>query len=357
MLFAYQYVPHQLDKMQSFIDYIFNVVWCNAPTLGEYSLEAFNGNLELKELMTELSYDDTQAAYFFVSHIQSIYDEFVKLTTRQTAQIKSWYAANNDIENICSNNPTNQVAKYADIASGYPKLAELFGTFFKKLYDHLGVAAVRNRVGDIDDHYNAFMQQNTVGKCPFCGISDVLGIYHTKREAYDHYLPKGLYPFNSVNFKNLVPACHTCNSSYKNIDDPAHIKDPITKNHVRRKIFFPFSTNQYQLSFEITLNNLDIQKLTPADIQINAGPIALKDEIDTWLDVYGIEERYKAKLCGENDGKYWYVQIMDEYKQDKQTPKNLLEKIRRQSNSHPFADNNFLKVAFLDVCEKKGLLD
>ncbi len=24
-------------------------------------------------------------------------------------------------------------------------------------------------------------------------------------EAYDHYLPKSLYPFNSINFRNLVP--------------------------------------------------------------------------------------------------------------------------------------------------------
>jgi hypothetical protein len=356
MLFAYQYVTHQIDKMQSFIDYIFNDVWCNASTLGGYNLEAFDGYSELKELITELSYEDTKAAYYFVSHIQSIYDEFAKLSAPQTAQLKSWYAANNDIENICFNNPTNQIVKYADIASSYPKLAELFSTFFKNLYDHLGVAAVRERVGDIIDHYNDFMQHNIVGKCPFCGISDVLGINNSKREAYDHYLPKGLYPFNSVNFKNLVPACHTCNSSYKNIDDPAHIKDPSTKNLVRRKIFYPFSTNQYQLSFEITLNNLDIQKLTPADIQLNTGPIALKDEIDTWLDVYGIEERYKAKLCGENDGKYWYVQIMDEYQNDNQTPKDLLEKIRRQSEKKPFAESNFLKVAFLDACDKKGLL-
>lgn len=357
MLFAYQYVPHALDKMQSFIDYIFNDVWCNATILGEYNLDVFNGYSELKDLITELSYDDTKAAYFFVSHIQLIYDEFVKLTTAQTAQLKAWYKANNDIEDICTKNPTNQIARYVDIEAVYPELAALFGTFFKKLYNHLGVAAVRERVGDIDDHYNTFMQQNTVGKCPFCGISDVLGIYHTKREAYDHYLPKGLYPFNSVNFKNLVPACHTCNSSYKNIDDPAHIKDPSTKNHVRRKIFYPFSTNQQQLEFDITLNNTNIQKLIPADIQLNTGPIALKDEIDTWFDVYGIEERYKAKLCGENDGKYWYMQIMDEYAEDNQTPKNLLEKIRRQSESNPFAESNFLKVAFLNACDKKGLLD
>ena len=40
----------------------------------------------------------------------------------------------------------------------------------------------------------------------------------------------------------------------------------------------------------------------------NRKPILLKwlddEEIETWKDVYGIEERYKAKCCGESDGKY-----------------------------------------------------
>lgn len=86
----------------------------------------------------------------------------------------------------------------------------------------LDLAALRAKIGDIDDHYQTFVQTNKAGKCPFCGINDLLGEYHSKREAYDHYLPKALYPFNSINFRNLVPACHHCNSSYKTSKDPAY---------------------------------------------------------------------------------------------------------------------------------------
>lgn len=43
-----------------------------------------------------------------------------------------------------------------------------------------------------------------------CQPCDINGVHHTKREAYDHYRPKPLYPFNSVNFRNLAPACHEC---------------------------------------------------------------------------------------------------------------------------------------------------
>ena len=31
MLFAYIYMPHSMEKMQAFIDYIFFEVWCKAP--------------------------------------------------------------------------------------------------------------------------------------------------------------------------------------------------------------------------------------------------------------------------------------------------------------------------------------
>lgn len=61
---------------------------------------------------------------------------------------------------------------------------------------------------------------------------------------------------------------------------------------------------------QVVLHQTDIEKLTSADITLQFGPAALLEELDTWKDVYGIEERYKAKLCGENDGKYWLTQVL-----------------------------------------------
>ena len=51
--------------------------------------------------------------------------------------------------------------------------------------------------------------------------------------------------------------------------------------------------------------NLDFEHLAPNDIKIEFGPAPLREELETWQDVYGIEERYKAKCCCESDGKYW----------------------------------------------------
>lgn len=120
---------------------------------------------------------------------------------------------------------------------------------------------------------------------------DIKGVHHTKREAYDHYLPKALYPFNSINFRNLAPACHECNSTYKLSKDPAHNASG------RRKAFYPYATGAHGIEIAIDLNTPDIDRLTPADVQLAFGPAAVHEEIETWKEVYGIDERYKAKCC------------------------------------------------------------
>lgn len=201
------------------------------------------------------------------------------------------------------------------------------------------------------------MGKNTVGKCPFCGIIDVKGIYHSKREAYDHFLPKGIYPFNSINFYNLAPACHECNSSYKLAQNPLYnTKNPLlAATGGRRKSFYPYQTTQYKIQIAITLTCQDWTQIQPDDIQLQTEPNALREELDTWLDLYGIEERYKAKCCSENDGKYWIEQILDECQNDNKTPGEIFNKLTRQANSKPYAEANFLKLAFLQACDQAGL--
>ncbi|WP_218120428.1 hypothetical protein [Nitrosomonas sp. Nm132] len=122
----------------------------------------------------------------------------------------------------------------------------------------------------------------------------------------EQHLPKALYPFNSINFRNLAPACHECNSTYKLSKYPAH-----NDAERRRKAFNPYAKASHVIEMQVALQHSDIEKLTPADVNLQFGPAAINEEIDTWKDVYRIEERYKAKLCRENDGKYWLTQVLD----------------------------------------------
>ncbi|HFK2884704.1 TPA: HNH endonuclease [Stenotrophomonas maltophilia] len=356
MLFAYTYVPHQMEKMHTFIDFIFHEVWCKAPARGDYSLDLFAANPELHEVMTAFHYDDSKGAEFFSGHVERIYAFFSVLSNEEIAQFQRWYQGNNDLEKVCANDPATQLARYNDIAVKYKDLAAQLGTFFKGLYSKslLNLAALRGKIGDIDDHYLNFSRANKVGKCPFCGFNDLLGKDHSRREAYDHYLPKALYPFNSINFRNLVPACHHCNSSYKTSRDPAYTpKDPAGAAQ-RRAVFYPYRTAVQSIELQITLQHSDIAKLTPTDIVLHFGPGTVAEEIETWKDVYGIEERYKAKLCTESDGKAWLTQVLDEWKELGRDPQDYMKTLAFNFRKSPFTDCNFLKKPFLDACQQAG---
>lgn len=352
MLFPYTYVPHQMEKMQTFIDFIFHEVWSKAPASGSFGLHLFDANAELREVMEAFYYSDAQGADFFYGHVERIYGLFSALTAAQINQFQQWYQGNNDLEKVFANDPAAHLVRYADIAVAHKDLGEQLAVFFKGLYSQslLGLAALRAKIGDIDDHYQTFVSTNKAGKCPFCGIGDIKGTHHSKREAYDHYLPKALYPFNSINFRNLAPACHECNSTYKLSKDPAH--NPAG----RRKAFNPYAAAGHTIQIQVTLQHADIDKLMPADITMQFGPAALAEELDTWKDVYGIEERYTAKLCGENDGKYWLTQVLEECQAYDKQPVDILTMQAQQAHSRPYADCNFLRKPFLEACQQIGVL-
>jgi hypothetical protein len=359
MLFPYIYVPHQMEKMQEFIDFIFAEVWCKAPIGLNFGPDLFDKKPDLREVMSFFGFaaNAPERGKRFYKDIKEIYLLFSSLPANEIDQLRQWYVGNNDVEKVCSNDPTSKVIRYVDFPIVHKDLRDQVASFFKELYSEplLGLAALKAKIGNIDDHYQAFVTTNKMGKCPFCGIGDLLGQYTSKREAYDHYLPKALYPFNSINFRNLVPACHHCNSSYKTSKDPACTsKDPIGKAQ-RRAVFYPYSTTAYTIELQVTLLNSDIANLIPADIHLKFGPAALDEKIDTWKGVYGIEERYKEKLCAENDGKYWLLQVFDEWQCDGKTSADFMTTLSRHATKKPYAECNFLRKPFLDACEQAGI--
>ena len=354
MLFPYTYVPHQLEKMQEFINFIFYEVWCKAPIGVVFHPDLFDGNPDLKEVMSEFGFSAHAAerGKAFYKEVKAVYELFALLSPREIAQFKQWYQGNNDLDKVCANDPTVQLVRYTDIEAIHKKLGEKLADFFKGLYSQslLNLAPLRAKIGDISNHYQTFVSTNKIGKCPFCGIRNIKGLNYSKREAYDHYLPKALYPFNSINFRNLAPACHECNSTYKLSKDPLH--NPAG----RRKAFNPYAPAAHAIQIEVSLQHADIDKLKPADITLKFGPAALVEELETWKEVYGIEERYKNTLCEENEGKYWLTQVLDECLSYNKQPADIMSMRMQQAQNRPYADCNFLRKPFLDACQQKGLI-
>jgi len=325
MLFTYKYVTHSIEKLQEYIDHLFLQVWCEAD--GEYDIEKLHP--ELKEIVLEIYRNDKITKDHLYSPIKEIYELFLKIKIGRRNALKKWYINNNSIEELCSAADKCKPLHYKRLEQLEKELSTKFQKFFKSLFtDVINLKAVWSRIGNIDDHYKVFMTENDEGICPFCGVESIAGVYLTIREAYDHYLPKYIYPFNSINFKNLAPICHKCNSSYKNVKDPLYSPnqlDPLYNlSNRRRKAFFPYSQEQPDIDIQMEINNRDINAIVPNEIELKISSANHAKETETWKEIFGIEERYKAKCCGKNDGKAWYQMITEECANIKDQAKKIL---------------------------------
>ncbi len=355
MLFNYRYVNHTIERFQDYLDHVVKEVWCKAS--GPFSIDLLHS--ELQEIVLEIynTEEDTtrgKVGDWLYGPIRNIHEIFrTQLTPEQRDQVSEWYDRNNDIEGLCGCVANCIPVTYADIRQINADLEVALKAFCKSLFtDVIHLRAVTSRIGAIEEHYEVFDTANDGRRCPYCGYGDFRAPYLRRREAYDHFLPKGTYPFNTVNFRNLAPMCHECNSTYK------LQKDPITreKDGTRRKAFYSYAAMEPGIKIQVTLKTKDIARLVPAEIELQLDAPGRDEEIESWKDVFGIENRFKAKLCGKNDGKAWLAKVLDENENVGLTRVQMLRYELDAAATAPFADTNFLKKPFLLACKNAGIL-
>ncbi len=380
MLFTYNKITDPIFEIQKQLDFLFNEVWLTAS--GEFDADKLNANPGLKQIYIDfgnVDYDPNdpvkkyirgKTAYFFNSSIEKIFECFSNINDVAFKEdLKKRYAYNNSIEKLCVDKTISPIS-YQDIESKYPDLAKELNSFYSKLYDNdspYTLVALGNLHKTLLPQYDkAFMAANTNEICPFCGINHLKGNNHSYKEAYDHYLPKALYPFNSLNFENLAPMCHECNSTYKLTklpiynSDPKKI-DPILRENFREKAFFPYAKWHPKINFSIKLKTKDVKKLKPDLVDIFITNSTVSEEIASWKRVFGIEERYKALLCSQNGGVSWFTLVYDELENA-----SVLKKVAipytyykmklRETRTAPLTDHGFLKGPFLEECRKFGAI-
>ncbi|MEZ8801567.1 HNH endonuclease [Vibrio splendidus] len=373
MLFPYQFLDHKMNKMQEYIQFILEDVWCVAIDGVDYEIDTlFAAKPDLRDMIKELDIHDVEVkgAKNFLGPLNSLFEKFKMLNTVQKQQFKDWFTLNNDIKKLCEDGDRCTPATYEAIKALYPEaqypgLVSELEKFYKNMYsgDFLKLASVRDRIGLIADHNLKFTQLNDRDVCPFCGLSGILNQFTKPREAYDHYFPKGKYPFNSINFLNLVPACPHCNSSYKLAKDP-NIEKPDTvkakaKNPLRvpRKVFYPYANHTNLISLSLSIQTQDWKKLEATDVTLSMGSALIQQELDTWDDLYGISERYKAECCSKNSGKAWLSEVFERSNKLKLPTKQYVENIELDTELDPFVDKRFLRRSFLVACNRAGLFD
>lgn len=353
MLFPYVTTRHRMGLMQAFVSYIFTKVWCQAPDR-EYSIELFSGFPALFEIMEQLDRQDKAgqdvgAGAFFFSHVNAIFIEFKSLTRKERGQFLSEFRSNNDIRALCEGRR---------IAARYPKnpcppLMEKIKAFFTKLYSSgfFDLKFVKDAIGsDLRDHYRAFARTNAIPCCPFCGLQPMDTEHDPTREAYDHYLPASVYPFNSVNLKNLAPACHKCNSQNKLARDPL-----LSDVGNARGAFYPYASTHPSIAVSLRFHTGVIPKV-PEDLEIELIAAGYEDQLETWDSLYKVKQRYAARSCSAAGGRHWMNRIWIESANYGKTPDQMLVAELLACDSSPWVDASFLKAAFLREAAQAGLV-
>lgn len=374
MLFTYSYISHNIEKLHAYLDFLFLEVWLKAD--GEFdadkliATDQFDDPNELYQIYEDLGNTEGEWAYFFNSSIELIYDEFLELGEDDRTELLQGYQANNNIEGLCNDKGIKPVM-YSEIAAKHQSLAEELHAFYSVLYGtnspfNLKIFGFLNKKL-IAEYDKEFMNANNKEICPFCGINPLKGNNHSYREAYDHYIPKALYPFNSVNFKNLAPMCHECNSTYKLTKFPIYNNDsrkidPLLRENDRVRAFYPYAEDHPDIIFEIILDSNDILNLKPEEVKLSVLAEGFDEQIESWMRVFGIEERFKALICSKGEGIVWYNSIVEGYDNavaqgSPLTREQYYEAQLWDAKYEPLSSYGFLKSVFLEECNGRGLFN
>jgi len=225
-----------------------------------------------------------------------IFTTYMGLSQQNKQVVEDIYHTNNDIQGICG--LIVSPVKF----EGLPLPIR---TPIKSLYDNLwgdnkilGYVKVVNKCGTLKTHFNKFRKTNEYSVCPFCGIDGLLCEHDDGRDDYDHYLAKSDYPFISVNFENLFPMCHNCNSKNK-----GQVDTPFMPNTtVQRPLYYPLDSTiaGHEIHLNITSQNTDLSDPANWSLTVSCDPIQNHLKKDSWEQIFNIESRYKAIISKES---------------------------------------------------------
>ncbi|QOD00878.1 hypothetical protein [Pseudomonas putida] len=93
--------------------------------------------------------------------------------------------------------------------------------------------------------------------CPYCQQSLAITIYKdlkskSLRPTLDHFYPKSEYPYLALSLYNLIPSCHTCNSSLKGTEN-FYRNEHLHPYEDSEVIFYDFDIYSYIAHRELAL--------------------------------------------------------------------------------------------------------
>jgi hypothetical protein len=337
MLKPYTFPYSKIQKVQSFVNHVMLDVIFNAKNITATSFSSALVLPKYRHLIDNINQD------YILNPLSVAFLICKGLKRNQIKLLKKAVHNNNKIRELC--NGDIQPVKYEQIQTISTDLKKAIKLFCDNLYDHcIKLAPFYTSYENINTYYKTVVKKSSVCKC--CGINKVLTQFHTHRSALDHYLPRKHYPFNSLNFRNLIPICDTCNSKYKLSEDTLYI----TANNgskTRTVAFYPYSRTIHNIEIDITFTKNFDSTIEPKDIEIELYCIGNTDKLSSWDRIFGIKENYKAECCTDEMRMYYeeqYIAIIN-YGQTHQQYITMLQ-------NNKYGDINFLKIPFLEAINK-----
>lgn len=322
MLRLYKPIKHDISKLHNMLEHLVCSVWCEADD------NECKTKLDQNFLSIYNSYE------WLKKQIDDIYDFCKTLNEEEKQKIKEAFTLNNRIEDLCNGHIKPVYITSLDKVVE-DKIKPLLIDFYEELLERSKIPGTKK------NYYEELIKFNGFVDCPCCGLVYFESESSKTREEFDHYLPKSIYPFSSVNFNNLVPLCHKCNAERKGV------KDPIENNS---KAFYPFSTKQHVLNLEIRLDpTKDIENLEERDLNIKLKGDS--ERVNTWNRLFDIESRYN-----EASRRMIFNLVREIKKRHKEFLKykinwtylNTLEEIINDYKDDIYLDKKFLKVPILE---------
>jgi len=341
MLFSYNLFPHDIEKLQTFLEHTVLEVWCRADRTIPFSIGLLNQDYRVLY----------KNRYKLHKDIEKIYHLFVPLTTTQKNFIRDTFNNNNQIEELCCNDvePIFYKDITSEISEDISDALKDFNNYLYKFLDKSDAAFVKNYTS-ATIYYKELVSQLPASRCPFCGIERIKSKRMSRRDAYDHYIPKSLLPFTAINVKNLAPMCKDCNESWKNDNNPINTNKD---SGDARKTFYPFCTNLPEIEIHFDNLYLDPLNIDEHNIEVRYECEGYEVEVSTWRKIFNIDERYDDLI--RTDCKAWLeeVRMLSDRKADDTLAKT--EYIQKKQENR-FVESNFLTIPFLLACDKIGLL-
>lgn len=336
---SYHPIKSKFHRIQSFVNYIMLEVVLNARKMQNEHFDITMVRVERYRKLIE-GVDNR----YLLNPLSTMYDEFRTLSPWQIRLFRKAVYCNNKIKDLCECKlkPVHYSELENAVGEGHRLLIAAIRQFCYSIYnDCIRRAPFYHEFGKIDDYYRNLVNRNTT--CVMCGVPKrILSALDDKMSAFDHYLPRDLYPFNSVNTANLVPTCDNCNTKYKGVKDPLFgVKGDYGRN-CQLQCFYPFSIRYYDIKINIELLSNYRLEMPMDDVVVTLSCDGVQDQVDNWDRIYNIKKRY-AKTCCETDFYDVYNMAFVNCTIHDMTTQQYISMLEGNKK----ADLNFLKVPFL----------